>query len=80
VDANSTQKIIAAIGQRVADDYTVTRVQRHLSDMSSLATALDLVRGRKTVLYFSRGSRAACSSAASPMRNPSSRRRPIMTR
>jgi VWFA-related protein len=55
VDANSTQKIIAAIGQRVADDYTVTRVQRHLSDMSSLATALDLVRGRKTVLYFSEG-------------------------
>jgi VWFA-related protein len=55
VDADSTQKIIAAIGQRVGDDYTVTRVQRHLSDMSSLATALDLVRGRKTVLYFSEG-------------------------
>ncbi len=55
VDANSTQKIIAAIGQRVSDDYTVTRVQRHLSDMSQLAAALDLVRGRKTVLYFSEG-------------------------
>lgn len=55
VDANSTQKIIAAIGQRVFDDYTVTRVQRHLSDMSQLAAALDLVRGRKTVLYFSEG-------------------------
>jgi VWFA-related protein len=55
VDADSTQKIIAAIGQRVGDDYTVTRVQRYLSDMSSLATALDLVRGRKTVLYFSEG-------------------------
>ena len=55
VDANSTQKIIAAIGQRVADDYTLTRVQRHLSDMSNLARALDLVRGRKTVLYFSEG-------------------------
>jgi VWFA-related protein len=55
VDANSTQKIISAIGQRVTDDYTVTRVQRHLSDMSQLAAALDLVRGRKTVLYFSEG-------------------------
>jgi len=55
VDANSAQKIIAAIGQRVTDDYTVTRVQRHLSDMSQLAAALDLVRGRKTVLYFSEG-------------------------
>lgn len=55
VDVNSTQKIIAAIGQRVADDYTITRVQRHLSDMSQLASALDLVRGRKTVLYFSEG-------------------------
>jgi VWFA-related protein len=55
VDADSTQKIVAAIGQRVTDDYTVTRVQRHLSDMSSLGTALDLVRGRKTILYFSEG-------------------------
>jgi VWFA-related protein len=55
VDANYAQKLIAAMGQRVADDYTVTRVQRHLSDMGSLATALDLVRGRKTVLYFSEG-------------------------
>ena len=55
VDANYAQKLIAAIGQRVADDYTVTRVQRHLSDMGSLATALDLVRGRKTVFYFSEG-------------------------
>jgi VWFA-related protein len=55
VDAQSTQKIIAAIGQRVADDYMLTRVVRHLSDMSNLARALDLVAGRKTVLYFSQG-------------------------
>lgn len=55
VDAQSTQKIIAAMGQRVADDYMVTRVVRHLSDMGNLARALDLVDGRKTVLYFSEG-------------------------
>lgn len=55
VDAQSTQKIVAAMGQRVADDYMVTRVVRHLSDMGNLARALDMVDGRKTVLYFSEG-------------------------
>ena len=55
VDAQSTQKIVAAMGQRVADDYMVTRVVRHLPDMGNLARALDLVDGRKTVLYFSEG-------------------------
>ena len=55
VDSTSTQKIIAAVGQRVADDYMLTRVVRHLSDMSSLAKGLDLVDGRKTILYFSEG-------------------------
>jgi len=55
VDAQSTQKILAGVGQRVADDYMLTRVARHLSDMSNLARALDLVTGRKTVLYFSQG-------------------------
>ncbi|HYK42083.1 MAG TPA: VWA domain-containing protein [Thermoanaerobaculia bacterium] len=55
VDAQSTQKIMAAVGQRVADDYMLTRVVRHLSDMGNLARALDLVEGRKTVLYFSEG-------------------------
>jgi VWFA-related protein len=55
IDAQSTQKILAAVGQRVADDYMLTRVVRHLSDMGNLARALDLVDGRKTVLYFSQG-------------------------
>ncbi|HEY6051152.1 MAG TPA: VWA domain-containing protein, partial [Thermoanaerobaculia bacterium] len=55
VDAQSTLKIMAAVGQRVADDYMLTRIVRHLSDMSGLARALDLVDGRKTVLYFSEG-------------------------
>jgi VWFA-related protein len=55
VDAQSTQKIMAAVGQRVADDYMLTRIVRHLSDMGNLARALDLVDGRKTVLYFSEG-------------------------
>lgn len=55
VDAASTQKIYAGIARRVADDYSVTRIERHLTDMSTLATALDLVQGRKIVLYFSEG-------------------------
>ena len=55
VDAASTQKIYAGVARRVADDYSVTRVERHLTDMGTLATALDLVEGRKIVLYFSEG-------------------------
>jgi len=55
VDAQSTQKIIAAIGQKVADDYMITRVIRHIADLGNLGKALDLVDGRKVVLYFSEG-------------------------
>lgn len=55
VDPTSALRIYAAMAQKNSDDYEVTRVGRHLGDMSALAAALDAVEGRKTVIYFSEG-------------------------
>src|SRR5262249_30741665 len=55
IDAASTQRIYAGIARRGGRGYAVTRIERHLGDMATLATALDLVEGRKTILYFSEG-------------------------
>ncbi|MDQ6894175.1 MAG: VWA domain-containing protein [Acidobacteriota bacterium] len=55
VDAQAAQKIVAAMALKVNDDYTMTRIERHLSDMSALARGLELIEGRKIVIYFSEG-------------------------
>jgi VWFA-related protein len=55
VDPTSTTRLYAAMAQKSADDYAVTRVGRHLVEMSSLAAALDAIEGRKTIIYFSEG-------------------------
>ncbi len=43
------------MAQKAEDGYTLGRVQQHLTDMDSLALALDLVEGRKTIVFFSQG-------------------------
>jgi len=48
-------KVVAAMGRRSADAFSITRVERQLVGMGSLAKALDMVEGRKTILYFSEG-------------------------
>lgn len=55
VDPTSAIKLYAKAAQMSADDQSVTRVQRHLGDMSNLGAALDAVEGRKTIIYFSEG-------------------------
>ncbi len=45
----------AVMAQKAEDGYTLGRVQQHLTDMDSLALALDLVEGRKTIVFFSQG-------------------------
>ena len=55
IDPTSAARLYAAMAQKGADDYAVTRVGRHLGEMSSLAQALDAVEGRKTIVYFSEG-------------------------
>lgn len=55
IDPTSAARLYAAMAQKSADDYAVTRVGRHLGEMSSLAQALDAVEGRKTIVYFSEG-------------------------
>ncbi len=50
-----TMKILSIAAQKNADQYSASRVTRHLGEMSSLATALDTIEGRKTIIYFSDG-------------------------
>lgn len=55
IDPTSATRLYAAMAQKDADDYAVTRVGRHLGSMGALAGALDAVEGRKTIVYFSEG-------------------------
>ncbi|MEO8190877.1 MAG: VWA domain-containing protein [Acidobacteriota bacterium] len=55
IDPTSSTRLYAAMAQKGADDYAVTRVGRHLEALGSLAAALDAVEGRKTIVYFSEG-------------------------
>lgn len=48
-------RIYAMMAQRSEDLNAITRVARHLGEMNSLASALNLVAGRKTIVYFSEG-------------------------
>jgi VWFA-related protein len=51
----ATVKLYSVMAQKTADEYSVTRVTRHLGEMGSLATALDTVQGTKRIIYFSEG-------------------------
>jgi VWFA-related protein len=51
----ATVKLYSVLAQKTADEYSVTRVTRHLGEMASLATALDTVQGTKRIIYFSEG-------------------------
>ena len=50
-----TMKVLSVAAQKDADQYSVSRVTRHLGEMSSLASALDTIEGRKSIIYFSDG-------------------------
>ncbi len=50
-----TMKTLSIAAQKDADQYSISRVTRHLGEMSSLAAALDTIEGHKTVIYFSDG-------------------------
>jgi VWFA-related protein len=48
-------RIYTTMARKGADNYSETRVHQHLGEMSSLASALNAVEGRKTIVYFSEG-------------------------
>ncbi len=48
-------RIYTVMARKGADNYSENRVQQHLSEMGSLASALNSVEGRKTVIFFSEG-------------------------
>jgi VWFA-related protein len=55
VDPSSATRLYAMMARKSADDFSVTRVQRHLGGMGILAAALDAIEGRKTIVFFSEG-------------------------
>ena len=54
IDPGST-RIYTIMARKSADNYSENRVQEHLGAMSSLASALNAVVGRKTIIFFSEG-------------------------
>jgi VWFA-related protein len=48
-------RVYTVMAQKAEDRYTLTRVQQHLTEIDSLALALDTVEGRKTIIFFSQG-------------------------
>ncbi|MEP6762454.1 MAG: VWA domain-containing protein, partial [Sporichthyaceae bacterium] len=50
-----TARIYTVMARKSADNYSENRVQQHLSEMGSLASALNSVEGRKTIIFFSEG-------------------------
>lgn len=52
---NTITQLYKAMAQKSSDQFLVNRVERNLGQMGSLAMAMDLVEGRKTVIFFSEG-------------------------
>ena len=48
-------RIYTVMARKGADGYSENRVSQHLSEMGSLASALNSVEGRKTIIFFSEG-------------------------
>jgi len=48
-------RIYTVMARKSADNYSENRVSQHLSEMGSLASALNSVEGRKTIIFFSEG-------------------------
>jgi VWFA-related protein len=51
IDPGST-RIYTVMARKSADSYSETRVEQHLSEMGSLASALNAVEGRQTIIFF----------------------------
>ncbi|HET9794026.1 MAG TPA: hypothetical protein VFS34_06150, partial [Thermoanaerobaculia bacterium] len=51
--ANGTTQLFGNQARKDVDRLTVARISRLLAGMQSLAAALDLVEGKKRILYFS---------------------------
>jgi VWFA-related protein len=51
----SLARVFTVMAQRADDQFAINRVERHLSEVDALAFALNIVEGRKTIIYFSEG-------------------------
>jgi VWFA-related protein len=51
----SLVRVFTVMAQKAEDQYTVNRVEQHLSEVDALAFALNSIEGRKTIIYFSEG-------------------------
>jgi VWFA-related protein len=51
----SLARIFTVMAQRANDHFAINQVERHLSEVASLAFALNVVEGKKTIIYFSEG-------------------------
>jgi VWFA-related protein len=54
-ELNATLKVLSMTARRSTDEYASGLIGSHLKGMSALAAALDLVAGRKIVVFFSEG-------------------------
>ena len=54
-DLASSLKVLSMTARKAGDEHAAARVVGQLAGLSSLARALDLVAGRKIVVYFSEG-------------------------
>ncbi len=54
-DISSTTKVLAMTARKSGDEFASAQVSRQLHGLSALAEAMDLVPGRKIVVYFSEG-------------------------
>jgi VWFA-related protein len=54
-DYIAAQKVYTNMARKTSDQYSETRVSRHLGEMGGLANALDTVQGTKRIVYFSEG-------------------------
>jgi VWFA-related protein len=54
-ELNSTLKVLSMTARKATDENAAGLIGSHLKGMSALAAALDLVAGRKIVVFFSEG-------------------------